>query len=75
MRPNLSVASIAGALAVLGTSAALAACGGGDKPPVNATEVKTTNDNLAKPADGHCGAGKDHAPGQASCGAKDPAAK
>ncbi len=59
MRPTISLQQVAGALAVLGTSAFMAACGGADKPaatsPVQATEVPsapatpTTAD--AKPAD------------------------
>lgn len=72
MRPNLSVEKIAGALAVLGTSVLMAACGGGDKPanaPVNSTETPTAGGD-AKPADGHCGADKSHKEGEASCGAK-----
>lgn len=73
MRPNLSVENIAGALAVLGTSVLMAACGGGDKPPtspVNSTETPAGAGGEAKPADGHCGAGKDQKSGDASCGAK-----
>ena len=72
MRPNLSVEKIAGALAVLGTSVLMAACGGEEKPanaPVHATEAPAPGGE-AKAADGHCGAGKDHKPGEASCGAK-----
>ena len=59
MRPTISLQQVAGALAVLGTSAFMAACGGAPKPaatsPVQATEVPaapatpTTAD--AKPAD------------------------
>ena len=66
MRPNLSLESFAGALAVLGTGVIMAACGG-DKPAVNANEVS----NASAPADGagHCGAGKDHKPGEANCSA------
>ena len=40
--PNLSVAKIAGALAVLGTSVVISACGGSDPPaqtPVNAADT------------------------------------
>lgn len=69
MRPNLTVTSIAGALAVLGTTTALVACGG-DKPPVNANEVKSAEPTKA--SEGHCGADhKDHK-GDAKCAAKDP---
>jgi len=71
MRPNLSLATIASALTVLGATAAIQACGGeAPKPadaPVNANEVKAAGD---KPADGHCGANKDHKAGEASCAAK-----
>jgi len=73
MRPNLSVENIAGALAVLGTSVLMAACGGGDKPantPVNATETPAAASGESKPADGHCGADTEHKGGDASCGAK-----
>ncbi len=71
MRPNLTVTSIAGALAVLGTTTALVACGG-DKPPVNANEVKSAEPTKA--SEGHCGADhKDHK-GDAKCGAKDGSA-
>ena len=70
MRPNLSLESIAGALAVLGTGVIMAACGGEPpKSPVNATDVPTATDKAATPADGHCGAGKDHKAGEASCSA------
>jgi hypothetical protein len=72
MRPNLSVEKIAGALAVLGTSALMAACGGESKPanvPVSSTEAPAAAGD-AKPADGHCGAGKEHKAGEASCGGK-----
>jgi hypothetical protein len=78
MRPNLSVEKIAGALAVLGTSALIAACGG-DKPPmspVDAQEVAPAGEKAAH-GDAHCGADhKDHKAGEASCaaGAKDTAA-
>jgi hypothetical protein len=62
MRPNLSVEKIAGALAVLGTSVMLAACGGEEKPAqspadaVKATETSAPSndkkaDEMAKPAD------------------------
>jgi hypothetical protein len=60
MRPNLSVEKIAGALAVLGTSVLMAACGG-DKPanaPVNSTETPAAGGDATKK------------PGEASCGAK-----
>jgi hypothetical protein len=72
MRPNLSVEKIAGALAVLGTSALMAACGGESKPanvPVSSTEAPAAAGD-AKPADGHCGAGKEHKAGEATCGGK-----
>lgn len=71
MRPNLTLTGIASALAVLGTTTALVACGGGDKPAVQATDVKSADP--AKSADGHCGADhKDHK-GDAKCAAKDTA--
>jgi len=68
MRPNLSLETIAGALAVLGTGVIMAACGGDPKTPVNANEV---NGATEKAADGasHCGAGKDHKAGEAACSA------
>jgi hypothetical protein len=73
MRPNLSVEKIAGALAVLGAGVMMYACGG-DKPantPVNSTETPAAaGDPATKAADGHCGAGKEHKPGEASCGGK-----
>lgn len=71
MRPNLSIESIAGALAVLGTGVLMAACGGPEAPktPVNSTEVSGATDKASTPADGHCGAGKDHKAGEASCSA------
>ena len=74
MRPNLSVEKIAGALAVLGAGVMMYACGG-DKPanaPVNSTETPAAagGDTTTKAADGHCGAGKEHKPGEASCGGK-----
>ena len=72
MRPNLSVEKIAGALAVLGTSALMAACGGDAKPanvPVSSTEAPAAAGD-AKPADGHCGAGKEHKAGEATGGGK-----
>ena len=58
MRPNLSVENIAGALAVLGTSVALAACGGEAKPaetPVNATEVTPAAGDPSAGGAGGCG--------------------
>lgn len=67
MRPNLSLESIAGALAVLGTGVIMAACGG-DKPAVNANEVSGATPPAADGA-GHCGAGKEHKAGEASCSA------
>jgi hypothetical protein len=73
MRPNLSLESIAGALAVLGTGVIMAACGGEPpKSPVNATDVPASTDKAAGDAAnaaGHCGAGKDHKAGEASCSA------
>src|SRR5688572_28786673 len=71
MRPNLSVEKIAGALAVLGASVLITACGGDEKKPntpVNGSEVSPTSS--AGGGDGHCGADKSHKPGEASCGAK-----
>ncbi|MCW5837465.1 MAG: hypothetical protein KIS78_34045, partial [Labilithrix sp.] len=68
MRPNLSVEKIAGALAVLGTSVVMAACGGGDKPaesPVTSTEAPLAGGE-AKPGEAGCGAGKG---GEGGCGA------
>jgi hypothetical protein len=73
MRPNLSLESIAGALAVLGTGVLMAACGGQEpKTPVNANEVSgaTTSADGA----GHCGAGKEHKAGEAACAADKKAA-
>ncbi|MBL8612635.1 MAG: hypothetical protein JNL38_35165 [Myxococcales bacterium] len=70
MRPNLTVTSIAGALAVLGTTTALIACGGGDKPPVNANEVKSAEPTKA--SESHCGADHKEHKGDAKCAAKDP---
>lgn len=49
MRPNLSLETIAGALAVLGTGVIMAACGGDPKTPVNANEV---NGATEKASDG-----------------------
>jgi hypothetical protein len=70
MRPNLSLETIAGALAVLGTSVILAACGGEDpKTPVNANEVNGAATEKAADGANHCGAGKDHKAGQAGCAA------
>ena len=53
MRPNLSLESIAGALAVLGTGVLMAACGGAEEPksPVNATDVPSATDKAATPAE------------------------
>jgi hypothetical protein len=53
MRPNLSLESIAGALAVIGTGVLMAACGGAEEPksPVNATDVPSATDKAATPAD------------------------
>jgi len=70
MRPNLSVENIAGALAVLGTSVLMAACGGGDKPassPVNASETPAATGGDAKPGEAGCSAG--HKAGEAGCSA------
>jgi hypothetical protein len=70
MRPNLSLESIAGALAVLGAGVIMAACGGDPpKSPVDAKEVPGATDKASAPGDGHCGAGKDHKAGEASCSA------
>lgn len=70
MRPNLSVEKIAGALAILGTSVVMAACGGEPAPntPVNANETAAPTSGAAKPAEGSCGAAG-HKPGEGSCGA------
>jgi hypothetical protein len=71
MRPNLSLETIAGALAVLGTGVMLSmtpACGGDPKTPVNANEVNGATEKAADGAN-HCGAGKDHKAGQAGCSA------
>ncbi len=68
MRPNLSLESIAGALAVLGTGVIMAACGGdAPKTPVDAKEVPGATDKAAAPADGHCGADKAHKTGEGTC--------
>jgi hypothetical protein len=71
MRPNLSLESIAGALAVLGTGVIMAVtpgCGGDPKTPVNANEVSGASDKAADGAH-HCGAGKEHKAGEAACSA------
>lgn len=69
MRPNLSLETIAGALAVLGTGVIMAACGGEDpKTPVNANEVPGATEKAADGAH-HCGAGKEHKAGEAGCAA------
>ena len=68
MRPNLSLETIAGALAVLGTGVIMAACGGDPKTPVNANEVNGATEKAADGAN-HCGAGKDHKAGEAACSA------
>lgn len=70
MRPNLSVESIAGALAVLGTGVIMAACGGEPKTPVNANEVSGAATEKSAEGANHCGAGKDHKAGEAACAAK-----
>ncbi len=71
MRPNLSLESIAGALAVLGTGVIMAACGGDPpKSPVDAKDVPNATDKAAGgDAASHCGAGKDHKAGEAACSA------
>lgn len=68
MRPNLSLETIAGALAVLGTGVIMAACGGDPKTPVNANEVNGATEKAADGAN-HCGAGKEHKAGEAGCAA------
>lgn len=69
MRPNLSLETIAGALAVLGTGVLMAACGGEDpKTPVNANEVSGATEKASDGAH-HCGAGKEHKAGEAGCAA------
>jgi hypothetical protein len=69
MRPNLSLESITAALAVLGTGVIMAACGGEEpKTPVNANEVSGASEKAADGAN-HCGAGKEHKAGEASCSA------
>src|SRR5687767_4619769 len=68
MRPNLSIEKIAGALAVLGTSALIASCCGSDKPadtPVKANEVSPASPKSSEGASS-CGS---HSGGAASCGA------
>ncbi len=68
MRPNLSVEKLSAALAVLGATALIGACGGGDtKPPVNANEVAPSGEKKA--GDGHCGADAKHDKDQAACSA------
>jgi len=58
MRPNLSLESITGALAVLGTGVIMAACGGdAPKTPVDAKEVPGATDKAA--------GGDDHKAGDA----------
>ena len=50
MRPNLSLESITGALAVLGAGVIMAACGGeAPKTPVDAKEVPGATDKAATP--------------------------
>ncbi len=69
MRPNLSLESITGALAVLGAGVIMAACGGeAPKTPVDAKEVPGATDKAAT-GDAHCGANKDHKAGEAACSA------
>ena len=71
MRPNLSLESNAGALAVLGTGVIMAACGGEEpKTPVNANEVSGASTEKSSEGANHCGAGKDHKAGEAACAAK-----
>src|SRR5258706_16307731 len=70
MRPNLSVEAIAGALAVLGTSVLIGACGG-DKPanaPVDSEGGAPTGADAHKGESG-CGAGE----GPGSGGGAEPA--
>ena len=71
MRPNLSLESLAGALAVLGTGVIMAACGGEEpKTPVNAHEVSGAATEKSSEGANHCGAGKEHKAGEAGCAAK-----
>lgn len=59
MRPNLSLEKIAGALAVLGTTALMTACGGDAKPPTNPSDMAPAGEKAAgdaKPADPTAGA-------------------
>ncbi len=70
MRPNLSLESIVGALAVLGTGVIMAGCGGEEpKTPVNANEVSGAATEKSSDGANHCGAGKDHKAGEAACAA------
>ena len=70
MKPNLTLEGLTAVLAIVGATTALAACG--DKAdanaPANANSTEVSSGG-AKPADGHCGADKSHAAGQASCSA------
>ncbi len=76
MRPNLSLESIVGALAVLGTGVIMAGCGGEEpKTPVNANEVSGAATEKSSEGANHCGAGKDHKAGEAACAAKPGDAK
>ncbi len=76
MRPNLSLESIVGALAVLGTGVLMAGCGGEEpKTPVNANEVSGAATEKSSEGANHCGAGKDHKAGEAACAAKPGDAK
>ena len=52
MRPNLSLETFAGALAVLGTGVIMAACGGDAKTPVNATEATAPATDKASTSSG-----------------------
>lgn len=76
MRPNLSLESIVGALAVLGTGVIMAGCGGEEpKTPVNAHEVSGAATEKSSEGANHCGAGKEHKAGEAACAAKPGDAK
>ncbi|AKV03036.1 Transcriptional regulator [Labilithrix luteola] len=71
MRPNLSIDKIAGALAVLGTSVLMGACGGESKPaeaPVSGTEVAPAGEKAGEHKAGEANCSADHK-GSASCGA------
>lgn len=75
MRPNLSVANLASALAVIGTSAMISACGAAPPSgPVEGKEVVpatgTGTGTVTDPAENKCGAGNSCGAGKggASCG-------